>query len=180
MLRKCHAEPAVAAKHLGRGSPHVPRSLAPLGMTGWQLFSWSVVPVASGMNDSGTGRNPCGHQTYERRNEARVSGFRAAPERRCWYSGLFPPIRCGMSHVFKVGGRECEDWSWEEASSQSSASWGQAVSRMFAVRVDRSKRPFGIDSTNFPAKKFSGHRRFRPGSPQQDNGRRTGSVRAHR
>ena len=47
LVSKCHAEPAAAAKYLGRGSPHLPRSPALLGMTALWLFPSVVVLVAT-------------------------------------------------------------------------------------------------------------------------------------
>jgi hypothetical protein len=56
LVRKCHAEPAAAAKHLGRGvssaSPDPSSAFGGLGMTGWCPFSSAVVLVATSMKDS--------------------------------------------------------------------------------------------------------------------------------
>ena len=185
MLRKCHVEPAAAANPPpadGAGRAPPPRSLAPLGMTGRQLFSWSVVPVARGMNDSGAFRNPCENQTYECRSKARVSEFpfggRAGTTMLVQRIISLSKIRDGSWFFRWVDGNGIR--SCREAISLSSTSLGQAGSRMSTVLVERSQRPFEIDSTNFPARKFLGRRRSRLGSLQQDNGRRTGSARAHR
>ena len=56
LLRQCHAEPAAAAKHLGRASPPPPQIPRPsregLGMTGRCPFPSAVVLVATSMIDS--------------------------------------------------------------------------------------------------------------------------------